>query len=272
MSIENYPARLTTGFYRVREKWDDPSTQVGAYRILANAMTKADEHPGCFVFAEDGTAIYPEPESGLEEEPVTDPEKDTGGEMPTEESNADSTSGDTPTADTPPAQEPMEQVPINQEPVAQKPTAEDSTEPDTPEETGEEFPEAVEYENDGGEKVVAYARLKTLMNIRAGNALDADLIAVYRKGTIVEVLQECGNGWLRIKCAESPTGFAYVSNEEGQYAFVGKGLYTVAVRDNLWKIAEKKLGDGTRYTEIRQLNGLTCNIIRVGMPLILPEK
>lgn len=30
MSIENYPARLTTGFYRVREKWDDPSTQVGA--------------------------------------------------------------------------------------------------------------------------------------------------------------------------------------------------------------------------------------------------
>lgn len=63
-----------------------------------------------------------------------------------------------------------------------------------------------------------------------------------------------------------------MSNEEGQYAFVGKGLYTVAARDNLWKIAEKHLGDGTRYTEIRQLNGLTCNIIRVGMPLILPEK
>lgn len=40
MSIENYPARLTTGFYRVREKWDDPSTQVGAYRILANAIIK----------------------------------------------------------------------------------------------------------------------------------------------------------------------------------------------------------------------------------------
>ena len=139
-------------------------------------------------------------------------------------------------------------------------------------EPSEEFPEAVAYENDGGEKVVAYARLKTLMNIRAGNALDADLITVYRKGTIVEVLQECGNGWLSIKCAESATGFAYVSNEEGQYAFVGKGLYTVAARDNLWKIAEKQLGDGTRYTEIRQLNGLTCNIIRVGMPLILPEK
>ena len=269
MSIENYPARLTNGFYRVREKWDDPSTQVGAYRILANAKVKADEHPGCYVFAEDGTAIYPEPESGLEEEPVIDPVEDTAGEMPAE---ADSTSGDTSTVDTPAVQEPASQEPSNQGPSAQELTAEESAEPDTPVEPGEEFPEAVAYENDGGEKVVAYARLKTLMNIRAGNALDADLITVYRKGTIVEVLQECGNGWLRIKCAESATGFAYVSNEEGQYAFVGKGLYTVAARDNLWKIAEKKLGDGTRYTEIRQLNGLTCNIIRVGMPLILPEK
>ena len=269
MSIENYPARLTTGFYRVREKWDDPSTQVGAYRILANAMTKADEHPGTFVFAEDGTAIYPEPESGLEEELVTDPVEDAAGEMPAE---TDSTSGETHTVDTPAVQEPTEQVPSNQEPAAQEPTAGDSAEPDTPMEPSEEFPEAVAYENNGGEKVVAYARLKTLMNIRAGNALDADLITVYRKGTIVEVLQECGNGWLRIKCGESTTGYAYVSNEEGQYAFVGKGLYTVAARDNLWKIAEKKLGDGTRYTEIRQLNGLTCNIIRVGMPLILPEK
>ena len=269
MSIENYPARLTTGFYRVREKWEDSSTQVGAYRILANAKAKADEHPGTFVFAEDGTAIYPELESGPEEEPVTDPVEDTAGEMSAE---TDSTSGETPTVDTPAVQEPTEQESSNQEPAAQEPIAEDSAQPDTPMEPSEEFPEAVAYENNGGEKVVAYARLKTLMNIRAGNALDADLITVYRKGTIVEVLQECGNGWLRIKCAESATGFAYVSNEEGQYAFVGKGLYTVAARDNLWKIAEKQLGDGTRYTEIRQLNGLTCNIIRVGMPLILPEK
>lgn len=266
MSIENYPARLTTGFYRVREKWDDPSTQVGAYRILANAKVKADEHPGCYVFAEDGTAIYPEPESGLEEEPATDPVEDDAGEMPTEEpgtnTGTDTTIDKTSEVDTP----------TTQEPAAQEPTAGDSAQPDTPVESGEEFPEAVEYENDGGEKVVACARLKTLMNIRAGNALDADLIAIYRKDTIVEILQECGNGWLRIKCPESATGFAYVSNEEEQYAFVGKGLYTVAVRDNLCKIAEKKLGDGTRYTEIRQLNGLTCNIIRVGMPLILPEE
>lgn len=254
MSIENYPAKLTTGFYRVRETWEDASSQVGAYRILSNAMAKADEHPGTFVFADDGTSIYPEPESGLEEpmdedaagedtvsqEPVTEPVEDT---------SAEESAPDAPTENTPSTDE-----------AAEEPT------------TDEEFPEAVDYENDGGEEVIAYARLKTLMNIRAGNALDAYLITTYRKGTIVEVLQECDNGWLRIKCPESTTGFAYVSNEEGQYAFVGKGLYTVAARDNLWKIAEQQLGDGIRYTEIRKLNGLTCNIIRVGMPLILPEK
>ena len=67
---------------------------------------------------------------------------------------------------------PAVDTPTTQEPAAQEPTAGDSTAPDTPVEPGEEFPEAVEYENDGGEKVVAYARLKTLMNIRTGNTLD----------------------------------------------------------------------------------------------------
>lgn len=217
MSIENYPARLTAGFYRVREKWDDPSTQVGAYRILANAMTKADEHPGCFVFTEDGIAIYPESESG-QEELVTAPVEENVGEGPAEEPT------ESPVEERLEIDMPTVDAPSEQEPDPQEPVAGGSTEPDTPG-SNEEFPEAVEYENDGGENVVAYARLKTLMNIRTGNSLDAELITVYRKGTIVEILQECGNGWLRIKCAESPTGFAYVSNEEGQYAFVGKGLY-----------------------------------------------
>lgn len=266
MSIENYPARLTIGFYRVREKWEDAASQVGAYRILANAMAKADEHPGCYVFAEDGTAIYPEPESGLEEEPDRSPVEDTAAEeMPAEGVPVkDTPVEDKSTTDTPSAG-------ADAPPVEELTAAEDVATPDTTP-PAEEFPDAVEYENDGGEKVVAYARLKTLMNIRAGNAMDADLISTYRKGAIVEVLQECSNGWLRIKCVESPNGFAYVSNEEQQYAFVGKSMYTVASQDNLWKIAEEQLGDGTRFTEIRQINGLTCNIIRVGMPLILPEK
>ncbi|MBQ9167688.1 MAG: LysM peptidoglycan-binding domain-containing protein [Oscillospiraceae bacterium] len=54
-----HPERLTTGFYRVRKTWADKKSQLGAYRILANAKGKVDKNPGYFVFTEDGTAIYP---------------------------------------------------------------------------------------------------------------------------------------------------------------------------------------------------------------------
>lgn len=67
MSIKDYPARLTTGYYRVRETWEDASSQLGAFRLLANAMAKADANPGYFVFSNEGESIYPEPESGIEE-------------------------------------------------------------------------------------------------------------------------------------------------------------------------------------------------------------
>lgn len=263
--MSEYPAKLTVGYYRVRQTWEDEASQLGAYKLLVNAKTKCDENPGYFVFTNDGTAIYPENET--EQEEVTVRENETVRES-TPKQEEPTGQKDVSAADTPGVEETAETVPavdtITTGNAPEGPTEEAHTEGD--------FPDAVEHENDGGEQVIAYARLKTLMNIRAGNALDAELITTYRKNTIVEVLQECDNGWLRIKCPESRTSFAYVSNEEGQYAFVGRNLYTVAARDNLWKIAEKQLGNGTRYTEIRQLNGLTCNIIRTGMPLILPEK
>lgn len=46
-------------YYRVRKTWKDSKSQVGAYRILSNAKAAADKNPGTFVFANDGTAIYP---------------------------------------------------------------------------------------------------------------------------------------------------------------------------------------------------------------------
>lgn len=54
-----YPAKLTEGYYRVRKSWSDKKSQLGAYRILANAKAKADKNLGYFVFAPDGTVIYP---------------------------------------------------------------------------------------------------------------------------------------------------------------------------------------------------------------------
>ncbi len=45
--------------YRVRKTWSDSKTQVGAYKVLANAKKAADEHPGYAVFDESGVKIYP---------------------------------------------------------------------------------------------------------------------------------------------------------------------------------------------------------------------
>ena len=43
----------------MRKSWADKKSQLGAYKVLANARKKADENKGYFVFAEDGTKIYP---------------------------------------------------------------------------------------------------------------------------------------------------------------------------------------------------------------------
>ena len=40
-----YPEKLTSGYYRVRKTWKDSKSQVGAYRILANAKAAADKNP-----------------------------------------------------------------------------------------------------------------------------------------------------------------------------------------------------------------------------------
>ena len=50
---------MSTGYYRVRQTWDNKRSQIGAYRILANARKTADKNPGTYVFTEDGVAIYP---------------------------------------------------------------------------------------------------------------------------------------------------------------------------------------------------------------------
>ncbi|MFY9395626.1 MAG: N-acetylmuramoyl-L-alanine amidase [Saccharofermentanales bacterium] len=60
--IDEPPKKLAQGYYRVRKSWEDNKSQLGAYKILANAKRKADENQGYFVFNEDGTKIYPKEE------------------------------------------------------------------------------------------------------------------------------------------------------------------------------------------------------------------
>lgn len=219
--MNEYPAKLNTGYYRVRTDWNDDASQLGAYKLLANAKAKCDENPGSHVFAEDGTVIYPA------DEPTTREEK-------------------------------AEEKPIPDTSEESKPSN------DAPGGAEEDFPSA-EPQPDA----IAFGKLKTLMNIRKEPGLEAEVVTVYPMNTIVEVLEVCDN-WLKIKCPEAENGIAYVLNEEDAYVFVGKAVYEVVAGDNLWRIAERKLGSGTRYTDIRELNGLTSNAIRIGMKLLLP--
>ena len=234
MSMKEYPAKLTTGYYRVREDWEDEESQLGAYRLLANAKAKCDENPGSRVFDNDGNVIYPE-----EAVPAT-------GAEDTEEH---------PVLDEPEEKTPEEESP-DEEPAADEEKKSDSAKEEYP--TAEEFP-----------ATMAYGKLKTLMNIREMPDTGAEVVTVYKKNTLIEIVEFCA-GWLKIKCPEAASGLAYVLNSADTYAFTASKIYTVAPGDNLWKIAEKELGDGSRCADIRALNGLTSNAIRVGMKLLIP--
>ncbi len=52
----------------------------------------------------------------------------------------------------------------------------------------------------------------------------------------------------------------------------GTKTYTVKEGDNLWMIADKELGDGSRYNEIKTMNGLKENTVHKGQVLKLPTK
>ncbi len=53
------PAKpVTTELYRVRKTWKDAATQKGAFKVLANAKSCADQNAGYSVFDSAGNAVY----------------------------------------------------------------------------------------------------------------------------------------------------------------------------------------------------------------------
>ena len=52
------PAPVKTTLYRVRKTWKDAKSQIGAYKVLANAKTECDKHAGYSVFDNTGKVVY----------------------------------------------------------------------------------------------------------------------------------------------------------------------------------------------------------------------
>ena len=62
----------TSQMYRVRKSWSDSKSQLGAYKLLANAKKKADKNAGYKVFDSSGNIVYP-----TAAKPVQTPAADT---------------------------------------------------------------------------------------------------------------------------------------------------------------------------------------------------
>lgn len=251
---EEFPAKITRGFYRVMEENAEGAAQLGAYRLLANAIRTCDENPGSCVLADAGVCIYPS-DAGGQVEPgdtdsgYTDSDGDGGGDDGGGDSGGSGgdTGGD---------------------------SGHEGSDGDGGDDGGDDHSDSGDHDGDPlrpqiPEGVAGYCKLKTMMNVRAEPSSGAELVATYKEDTILAITQFCGDGWLKIQCGEAEE--AYLLNEGGRYASIGKTLYTVRKDDNLWKIAEEQLGDGTRYKEIAEINFLVSNRIRIGMDLILPE-
>ena len=76
------------------------------------------------------------------------------------------------------------------------------------------------------------------------------------------------------RCADENPGYS-VFDETGKAVYTSKAAtttYTVKKYDTLWGIAAKLLGNGSRYKEIKTLNGLTSDTIYTGQKLKIPAK
>lgn len=108
------------------------------------------------------------------------------------------------------------------------------------------------------------------LNIRKGAGMNYAVTGKYT-GKGVFTIMEVKNGWGKLK---SGAGWIYLENPS--YCTVnGKAAasrtYTVKKGDSLWAIAAKQLGNGSRYKEIKSLNGLTSDTIHAGQVLKLPN-
>ena len=107
----------------------------------------------------------------------------------------------------------------------------------------------------------------------SGSASSADQVYTVKAGdTLSKIAAKYGTTYQKLA---SYNGIANPDKiSVGQKIRIpGSGVktYTVKQGDSLWAIASKQLGDGSRYNEIKVMNGLTSNTIHAGQTLKLPE-
>ena len=110
-------------------------------------------------------------------------------------------------------------------------------------------------------------------NPSSGSASSAEQVYTVRAGdTLSKIAEKYGTTYQKLA---SYNGIANPNkiNVGQKIKIPGSGVktYTVKPGDSLWAIAAAQLGDGSRYNEIKVMNGLANNTIHPGQTLKLPE-
>ena len=110
-------------------------------------------------------------------------------------------------------------------------------------------------------------------NPSSGSASSAEQVYTVKAGdTLSKIAAKYGTTYQKLA---SHNGIANpnIINVGQKIRIPGSGVktYTVKPGDSLWAIAAAQLGDGSRYNEIKVMNGLANNTIHPGQTLKLPE-
>ncbi|MCC8111325.1 MAG: SH3 domain-containing protein [Ruminococcus sp.] len=64
--------------------------------------------------------------------------------------------------------------------------------------------------------------LNVTMNVREDCSMNANILFVLKKNSVVEILEDCKNGWFKIKCESTESGYTCISNVTGDYISVSE--------------------------------------------------
>jgi LysM repeat protein len=111
-------------------------------------------------------------------------------------------------------------------------------------------------------------------NSTSSTAAQSETVYTVQKGdTLSKIASKYGTTWQKLASYNGIANANVISvGQKIKIPGSGTSTYTVKKGDSLWAIAAKQLGDGSRYNEIKTLNGLKSDTINVGQVLKLPAK